>query len=75
MAFGLGKYAEVTNLNYYVTNYATEQSNFESLELLVLNDDNWSKVHEVGHDNASCEMMRELSFDRFSIPRESSGEA
>ena len=74
MAFGLGKYAEVTHLNYFITNYATEESNYDTLELLVLNDDNWSKVHEVGHDNASCEMMKSLAFDSTKIPKESSGE-
>jgi hypothetical protein len=74
MAFGLGKYAEVSNLNYYITNYATEESKFDSLELLVLNDDNWSKVHEVGHDNATCEMMKSLAFESTAIPREVSSE-
>ena len=74
MAFGLGKYAEVSNLNYYITSYATDDSNFDSLELLVLNDDNWSKVHEIGHDKASCEMVKSLAFESTKIPKEFSNE-
>ena len=74
MAFGLGKYAEVSNLNYYITSYATDDSNFDSFELLVLNDDNWSKVHEIGHDKASCEMVKSLAFESTKIPKEFSNE-
>lgn len=55
MAFGLGKQAEIVHLNYFVTSYATEQSNYDNLELFVLNEENWSKVHEIGRDKASCE--------------------
>jgi hypothetical protein len=63
MAFGLGKFAEVTHVSYYPTNYASDESNFSHLELLLLNEDTWSKVHELGHDNASCELMKSLAFD------------
>ena len=31
MAFGLGKVAEITSLNYYITSYATEESNYDNL--------------------------------------------
>lgn len=72
MAFGMGKTAEVTSLNYYITNYATEESNYDNLELLLINDETWSKVHEVGHDNASCEMMKGLAFDSTVIKKEMS---
>lgn len=70
MAFGLHKEAEVTNLNYFVTGYATDQSDFSSLELLVLNDDNWSKVHEIGHDKATCAQVHELAFESVIVPKE-----
>jgi hypothetical protein len=70
MAFGLGKQAEVSSLNYYITNYATEESNYDSLEMLLINDETWSKVHEVGHDNASCEMMKSLAFGSANIRKD-----
>jgi hypothetical protein len=70
MAFGLGKYAEVTHLSYFLTSYANNDSDFSTLELLILNDDNWSKIHEVGRDNASCEMVKSLAFDNTVVPKE-----
>ena len=38
----------------------------------MLNDENWSKVHEIGRDKASCEQVKALSFESASIPKEGS---